>query len=242
MAINVHAYFDESGDPGTRAASSDHLILGGFLVSVSDEAAVLHQMAAARTELGFAPNKVFHFSKLPHDKRLRWAEIVGSMPITAVVIALCKRGGSIKSPIQADALYNWLARLAMERCSWWCEGNGTLTSLTFEHPKGYQSWKMGSYVVKLKTLDTQIKWSHLHTPVRFGHKSTHELLQVADCIASATGHAFQPQYGFIEPKYLQLIAPRLWRRYGQLIPYGVKVHPPQKRAACETDHSWVATL
>ena len=171
MGINVHGYFDESGDPGTRKASSHHLVLGGFLVSVTDEAAVLHAMAAARSELGFAPDKVFHFSKLPHDKRLRWAEIVGQMPIKAIVIVLCKRGGGKKSPIKADQLYNWVTRLAMERLSWYCQGNGTKTSLTLEHPKGYQKWKMASYVQRLQAMPTEIKWSQLHTPVRFGYKN-----------------------------------------------------------------------
>lgn len=242
MAINVHGYFDESGDPGTRASSSDHLILGGFVVSVGDEASVLSTLVQARRELGFASDKIFHFTALPHDKRLRWAEVVGSLPITSFVVVICKRGGGQQATIHADALYNWTVRLVMERCSWYCRDNGTLTSLTLEHPKGYQKPKMKTYIDKLRAGSTEISWPNLHVPLRFGHKATHELLQVADCIASAAGAAFQPKFGFVEPRYLELITPTLWRRYGQLVPYGLKIHPPPQRAICPTDHTWAMDL
>lgn len=241
MFINVHSFFDESGDPGTRTSSSDHLIFGGFATSVADEASILHTLALARSELGFSPDKVFHFAKLPHDKRLRWAEIVGGLPITSFVVVICKRGGPSGSGIQADMLYNWVARLVMERCSWYCRESGTLTSLTLEHMKGYHTEKMKSYVDRLRNLGTEIKWDHLHTPLKFGAKSTHELLQVADCIASSAGAAFQPQYGLIEPRYLRLVAPTLWKRYGQLVPYGLKVHS-RTGEGCGTDHSWAMSL
>lgn len=242
MGIDLHSYFDESGDPGTRASSSDHLVLGGFTVAKAREGEVSQALAAARTEFNYPPNKVFHFAGLPHDKRLRFAQIVGGLPIRAVLVCLCKRGGREGTQITADMLYNWSCRLVMERCSWLARDAGLVTSLTFEHMKGYQKWKMKEYVERLQWLSTQIKWSHLHTPVRFGAKKTHEMLQVADCIASAGGFALQPKYGIVECGYLELIAPVLWRRNGCAMQYGLKAHPRLDSGTCGTNHAEVLAL
>lgn len=239
--LECHSYFDESGDRGTRASSSDHLILSGFTVSVSDEPVVLQAIEHVRAEFKLPPDAPLHFSKLRHEKRLRWAEVVGSLPLTSFLVLLCKRGQT-NSPIHADRIYNWLVRLLIERCSWYCKESGRRTSVTFEHPKGYQVKKMKEYMTKLRSLETAVSWPNVHLPVRFGAKSTHPLLQVADCLASAAWHAFQPQFGHIEDRYLKLAAPHLWRRNGRVLSYGVKVHPALGRSGCPTDHSWVSAL
>lgn len=241
MRINVHSYFDESGDPGTRKSSSDHLILGGYAVYAAAEPQISEALATARAEFNYTAGRVFHFTELPHEKRLRFAQIVGALPITTFVVCICKRGGP-SGGIKADMLYNWACRLVMERCSWACRDRGHLTSLTFEHMKGYQTAKMRTYVERLKEMPTEIKWDHLHTPIRFGAKATHEQLQVADCIASAAGLAMQPKYGLTEPRYLELLAPTLWRRNGVVAQYGVKVHPQVGMGTCGADHSWLSTL
>lgn len=242
MPVDLRSYFDESGDPGTRASSSDHFVLGGFTVSRDREGEISQALAAARAEFNYAPDKVLHFAGLPHDKRLRWAQIVGGLPIRAAIVCLCKRGGNQGTQITADQLYNWSCRLVMERCSWLARDDGLVTSLTFEHMKGYQKWKMKEYVDRLQNLGTQIKWDHLHTPIRFGSKKTHELLQVADCIASAGGLALQPRYDNVECGYLKRIAPVLWRRYGNALQYGLKVHPRLDSGDCQTDHAEVLAL
>lgn len=239
--LQCHSYFDEAGDPGSGSSSSDHLVIGGFTNSVADEAAILHTIDMAKQEFGLPATAALQFKKLSHEKRLRWSEIVAGMPITIFVVVQCKRGHA-GSSIPADSLYNWLVRLGVERCSWWCRESGRRTSVTLEHPKGYKIKKMKDYMDKLQNIQTQLSWPNLHLPIRFGSKATVPMLQVADCVASSAGHAFQPQFGYTTDTYLRHLSPRLWRRYGQLMSYGLKLQPPLRKSKCSTDHSWVSTL
>ena len=243
MAIKYHAFMDESGDRGTRAASQGHFLFGGYVIDRDEEPQISAALAGVRREFGFPPGKHLHFSDLSHHRRLRLSQVIAGLPITALVVALCKRAGGPKAPIHADLLYNWMARLVMERLSWYLRDEArSVGSLTFAHTKGYKTGKMHDYTQALKDQSTQIDWSFIHTPIRFSNTQTDERLQVADVVASAAGYAFEPQHGLTEDRYMRILAPRLWRRFGQLGSYGLKLLPAATGHPCPVSHAWTATV
>ena len=247
MSPSHYAFVDESGDRGTRAASSDHFVFGGYVIAASDAPLVGVALRGLRTEFGCSATHEFHYHRLNHHRRLRVAEVLGGLPITSFLVAMCKRAGGPRAPIHADQLYNWGARLLLERLSWYMRDSVTTSgkelSVTFAHAKGYQVAKMHSYVNVLKGSQTEICWTSLSPKVRFSSTQVDERLQVADALSSAAGYAFQEKHGHTEQKYLQLLAPTLWRRNGRLLPYGLKQHPNAAAGnTCPTAHSWVSSL
>jgi Protein of unknown function (DUF3800) len=244
MPILYHGFMDESGDRGTRTTAQNHFLFGGYVIDKNDEPQIAAALAGIRQQYGLPPGHHLHFSNLSHHRRLRLAHVVSGLPIAAFAAVLCKRAGGAKGPIHADQLYNWMARLVMERCSWYLRDEvQSIGSLMFAHTKGCKTKKMHRYVQILKGQQTQIDWAWLHTPIRFSNTQTDERLQVADAIASAVGYAFEPQHGFTEERYLRTLAPILLRRYGQLASYGLKIQPAfMSRQPCGTSHAWTAAL
>ncbi len=242
MAITHFSFVDESGDRGTRATSSNHFALGAYVIDRNHETAVRGALAQLRREFNLPSGATLHFHKLSHHKKLRTVEVLSSLPATFLVVGMCKRGIS-GSLISADQFYNWGARLLMERLSWYMRdtvgASGDRMSVTFAHIKGYKTAKMHDYVKVLKSQQTQIVWSRMHRPVSFDNTQVDERLQVADALASAVRYALEPEHGQVETRYLETLAPLLWRRYGKLTPYGLKMHPT---TGCPESHSWVATL
>ncbi len=87
---------------------------------------------------------------------------------------------------------------------------------------------------------TQIDWPHLDPHGgRLEQPARVELLQLADLAVSATAKAFEPdRFGRTERRYLELIAPRLYRRPpAPLSSYGLKVYP-----SCDDTLAWVNNL
>jgi hypothetical protein len=241
--FTAHAYVDESGDIGTRAESQDHFVFGGYIVAPSREDDVRGVLVKARERAQLEPNQVIHFQKYGHDRRVRLAEAIAVAPITIFLAVLCKRAGPAKQEWRSEHLYNWMVRLVLERTSWHFKDNSTLGTVTLAHLKGFNVEKTHQYVKHLKGLGeaTEIRWGSLHVPVRFSSPGADERLQVADIIASAGGAAFQgTNLGVTEQRYLMAFEPRLWRRFGKLSPYGLKIQPPlAKKPPCTEDHTWV---
>jgi hypothetical protein len=95
-------------NPGRRTPSTWKPMLG-------DDPAILGGLAATRAEFGLNPDAVLHFGKYGHERRVRMAQMVGILPITAFSVVLCKKAGPEKRPWSSDRLYNWMIRLALER-------------------------------------------------------------------------------------------------------------------------------
>jgi len=126
-------------------------------------------------------------------------------------------------------MYLWALRLLLERVSWWIRDHGNGTSIvTFAHIKNFQAHKLHSYRNALDMSPTKIHWPSFDGhPFRFAGMATVQLLQLADSTASALYAAIEPdQFGNVEDKYLQNIAPKLYR-YGAsaVTAYGLKVFP-----------------
>jgi hypothetical protein len=85
----------------------------------------------------------------------------------------------------------------------------------------------------------QIRFNALQSWNLASHGSN-RLLQLADCIASATLDALNPDaYGNTEPRYLGSLWPLFYRRGGNLLSYGFKLFPTQIMQAARACYPWL---
>jgi hypothetical protein len=112
--IPAYAYVDDSGDVGTRLRSKRHFALGGYFMLPADGQSVAEALATTRAEFGMPPNQVLHFGNYAHERRVRLAQMVRDLPVTAFVVVLCKKSEAKPRPWTPDKLYNWTIRLALE--------------------------------------------------------------------------------------------------------------------------------
>jgi len=127
-------------------------------------------------------------------------------------------------------MYLWALRLLLERVSWFVDENGgTDATVTFAHVKGFKSQKLHDYRAALEnTGDVEIRWPvFTGHPFRIDAPNSVELLQIADTAASALFRAIEPDaFGNMEPRYLQELSPKLYRRgAANVTSYGLKTFP-----------------
>ncbi|HEY4894693.1 MAG TPA: hypothetical protein VII01_01270 [Solirubrobacteraceae bacterium] len=112
---------------------------------------------------------------------------------------------------------------------------GGPTIVTFGHLTRFPAEKLHAYRRALEYLAgaTQIRWSvYAGHPFRVDHPNNVALLQVADAAASGLFKAVEPDdYGNTETRYLEALAPKLYRRgAADVTSYGLKVFP---KSECE---------
>ena len=148
---------------------------------------------------------------------------------------ICKReiqpypGGATSFLSNPDPLYLWAVRLLLERVSWFIRDNGGGPSIvTFAHLTRFKSEKLHNYRGALENSETSIEWASFYGhPFRINSPEKVQLLQIADCSASALFNAVEAdRYGIKETRYLEQLRPVIYR-YGTspVTSYGVKVFP-----------------
>lgn len=247
--ISAYAFLDDSLDVGTKTAARDHFVMGGYIMTPEQEPLVANALMKLRLEFGLPADTVLHFAKYGHERRVRMAQVVGELPITALAVVLCKRAGTPKRPWGADKLYNWTIKLALERASTFFQKHDLYGSVTIEHMKGNDTRIVRDYVGRLQQIEEgkYIAWDALQLPIRFRTKETDYRLQVADTIASGAGAAFEGfAHSITEQRYFEQYQRLLWRHAGALHGYGLKIHPRlgKEEPTCQQDegHQWAAQL
>lgn len=232
-------YVDEAGDRGVSAASDRHFVVSAVIIDDAFDAKVRTRLAALRDVLRRHPGHVLHFVKFSHSQRLKAAQDIASFPIAAIVNVVIHKD-LIGQPMPAgetayiphpDPMYLWALRLLLERISWFATDNGgTDAIVTFGHLKGFRAKKLHDYRKALETSDgIAIRWDLFEGhPFRIDNPESVELLQVADTTASALFRAVEPDaYGNTERRYLEELAPKLYRPPGRgnITSYGLTVFP-----------------
>jgi|ERR1700693_1182735 len=92
----------------------------------------------------------------------------------------------------------------------------------------YQELK--EYMDKLRTGNTldddvRVAWNCLETEIQSFSHGSRAGLQVADAIASSLYRAVEPLIGYTEPRYVKMLKPVIYDRYGKYQSYGVKIWP-----------------
>lgn len=158
--------------------------------------------------LNYARGHVLHFVKFTHAQRLKATQDVAGFAIEAIANVIIDKA-LLGQPLPAG---------------------GTGAAVTFAHLKRFRSKKLHDYRHALETSDgVDIRWKIFDGhPFRIAAPKEVELLQIADTTASALLRAIEPdRYGNTEPRYLEELTPKLYRRnQGDVISYGLKTFPP----------------
>ena len=141
-----------------------------------------------------------------------------------------------------DVAYLYTLRFLLERLSWIGRRYGGAVDYTLAHIVRFPIAKLRQYEARLRAeAGYKIGWNYIAGPGAIDQPSRVEELQLADLTASAIAAAFEPdQYGNTEKRYLEELAPRLYRHEGNLTSYGLKMHP--WAAPTQAAYPWVLAL
>jgi hypothetical protein len=236
--VLYRVYVDEAGDRGLSSTSSTHFVVSAVIVADRDDSAARGELATLRSTLGRAPGQVLHFQKLTHSQRLKAAQDVAASSLAVLTNVVVHKNilgqpmpaGNVAYISRPDPMYLWSLRLLLERVSWYCDESGKGQAIvTFAHVRHFKVQKLHDYRRALEaTPGVQIRWPvFANHPFRIDAPARIELLQMADIAASALFRAVEPDdFGNREPRYLDELAPKLYRRgSANVTSYGLKVFP-----------------
>ncbi len=238
-------YVDEAGDRGISTRSACHFVVSAVVVADEDDADLRGQLGTLRGELGRHPGHVLHFVKFSHSQRLKAVQDLSNSSLAAIVNVIVHKdllgqplpSGEMAHISRPDPMYLWALRLLLERVSWFIdERDGDGAVVTFAQLQGFKAQKLHDYRAALEaTAEVDIRW-HIFAgrPFRIASPKSVELLQVADTTASALFRAIESDaYGNTEPRYLEELRPKLYRRgSAKVTSYGLKVFPA---TVCQVD-------
>lgn len=243
--IVLHAYIDESGQRGHTDSASPHFLLAAAVVRDVNEPKMRETLSTLRADLTRAEGTYLTWKNIrSHGERMRVASVIGqSAWLKTVTVVSCKRYLD-PGEMNVDQMYMYQFRLLLERLSWLARQHNEVVGYTLAHVRKFQIATLGEYEAALRRVETQIDWKHISPQGgQIDQPQIDERLQFADLVVSAQAPAFNPdRFGQIEPRYLQLAAPRIYR-YAEKSPvasYGLKMHP--WNASTKAAYPWVATL
>lgn len=228
----LDAFIDEAGDRGTGARASQHFVLAAVVMRRTDRQAGLELLEGLRLDIGRRPGDTLHWRNIKsHSERVRAAQCLGSASfLTVSSVVVCKTRFPPEEKLRDENYaYLYTFRFLLERLSWLARDAGNLLTYTLGHIVRFKLTALRRYENLLRCLPScRVAWSALDPKGgRIDQPTRTVELQLADIAASATFRAFEPdRYGNTEPRYLQELAPRLYRRAGgSLTSYGLKIHP-----------------
>lgn len=253
MTASYRVYIDESRDEGFRFLPDERGASRWFVVSAvvlrkSNDLAVVQLMRDVRALLGKDPKAALHFRHLKHEQRLPFARAIGAARLRTVSVLIHKPSITEPDRFQDEAwrLYRYATRLLLERVSWLCrdhrkqeDGDGT-AELVFSNRSAMSYDALRDYLRLLRdrseAQDVRIDWQVVD-PDRVQAVNHEQLagLQVADAVASGAFYAVNlTQYLEAEARYLQLMAPKIYRHKGEALGYGLKFWPASLDALSKT--------
>lgn len=240
----LHAFIDESGQRARSDASSDNFIMSAVVIPEDRLADAATLLELVRADLKRHPGHALHWKNIKsHTQRLRACQLLAEADwLTISSVVVCKRHLP-GEPLNDDLAYLFTLRYLLERLSWLAREHDTELAYTMAHVVRFQIAKLREYEARWRAEpDCEIAWSHLDARGgQLDQPSRIEHLQLADLAASATGAAFnKDEFGNTEIRYLQELAVRLYRRNGNLLSYGLKLHPG--RDSTKAAYPWVAAL
>jgi len=238
------AYIDESGDEGFRflpkeAGSSRWFVLSAVVLRKRNDKETVELLKKVRESIKKPAKTALHFRNLKHEHRVPYVRLIGSSRLRAISVLIYKPELANAESFQNNAhrLYQYAARLLLERISWLCrdhaksgEGDGSV-DLVFSNRSATSYEDLRKYLTLLKDKfnpeECRIDWNTLK-PERVRAVNHEQLagLQIADAVASGIFFALNLNlYGEVEPRYFELLQPRFYRRKGVLLGYGLKLLP-----------------
>lgn len=233
-------FIDEAGDEGYNIVrppekkASEWFLLGAVVCRTDN----LHLIERGVPE-------PFHFRKEYHHKCVQFAETIAALPITAMVVVAHKPSMPQQAAVRAQKhyLFNYCAKLLLERVSWFCAANSKEpANIVFSQRRKLSIKLLREYLAHLRDAPrvtiggqpifdnkTSINWGAID-PERVDMQPADSLpgLSVADGIVSGFAKAIEwsPSYN-TEHRYLKIMQNKFYR-YGWLNKcerYGVKFIP-----------------
>jgi len=121
-----HAYIDESGDEGfifkdpPERASSEWFVISACVVRAVNMPAIARQIHETLDQIE-VNKRIAHFSRLPHEAKVAFADCIGSKSIKTISICANKRVLQTTYTHTLGSkrrLYFYLTRYLLERISW----------------------------------------------------------------------------------------------------------------------------
>ena len=208
----MHAYIDESGDPGTYGKGSRWLVFGCVMVAESDVARVDSGVQAVRNRANPQSGKHLHFRDLSHDDKVGALNLLGEMPWTGIVVASDTTRTQVTDP---QLLYDVTATHMIEKVLAHAKELSESAHINFERSRVLRIDRLRS-LARLMATTGNLSLLPGTTPsyqleeLRKGHAHG---LDIADGVAHAAFRALEPnqKWGHYEPRYLDIVAPRLWK-------------------------------
>jgi hypothetical protein len=239
MPSSFVAYIDESGDEGFKfdRRSSEWFVLSAAIVRQENDLALVKLMKEVRVALGRDPLKPLHFRDLKHHHRVLYIGEIAKGPLKATSI-LFRKPALISTVLrEPNCLYFYGVRFLFERISWLCRdtfqrsrhaGNGK-AEIIFSNRSWMPYAELKSYMDKLRSgatmSDVRIAWDCLEPEIQTFSHGARAGLQVADAIAGSLYKAVEPVLGYTEDRYVKMLKPVIYERYGKYQSYGIKVWP-----------------
>ncbi|MER8782294.1 DUF3800 domain-containing protein [Mesorhizobium sp. M0663] len=209
-------YVDESGEEGFSPTSSQWLIVGGVL-QPSQEVFQATKIAydAFKAEHR-QPNWHFHFQNASHNIRLGFIHAMRDTGMRAIAVAIHKPSITRQDNFRKKYfLYFYALRFLLEKATIWCRDHGSYDEMHvyLSTRRGLQLGNLNDYLTKViaspfVTTD-RMEWSFLRNKGIFLRPNNEfRGLQMADCVVSAIGQAFEPsEFGLLEPRYIEDMGP-----------------------------------
>lgn len=253
MTSSYRIYIDESGDEGfvflpNEGGSSRWLVLSAVIFRKRNDLAAVGLMKQVRETLGKPSKKALHFRHLKHEQRLPFVRAIGATKLRAVSVLVHKPSISEPEKFQSEAfrLYRYAVRLLLERVSWLCRDNRKTDDgdgkgeLVFSNRSAMSYDDLRAYLRTLRAQsdarDVRIDWDIIDPEmVQAVNHDQLAGLQIADAVASGIYYAVSlSQYGEAESRYLELLAPTVYRHRGSAFGYGLKFWPEDWVALSKT--------
>jgi len=227
----LHCYIDESGDEGIETGGSRWFILGALIVPEDIDLQTSVMVRRVKNRFGYDDRVALQWKKIKkHSRKIyicqeyKTEQWVFSCVVVDKTHPYITKASGLK---EKYALYNYSARLLLERLSWYARDNGDHRALPiFEYRSNTSYDEMKEYFRYLRGWmpPTQISWNNLeYRDFKILPKKQSRLLQASDNLCGAVKDGLEYDgYGNIEPRYVLTIADRLYRRNRNLFSYGLK--------------------
>ena len=240
------AYIDESGDdglqrfrePGGGGGGSNWLVLSACVVRASRKLSLVGWRDEIKQSTGKrSPGRSIHFADFNHGQKRAACGVIATKNLRFTSVICHKPALDAATFTTKNQLYFYLCRYLIERVSWLCrdarpsvkEGDGRV-KIVFSRRGGMSYLDFQEYMRLLRDGggSNTVHWPIIDIPnIEAKDHSGDAGLQLADCGASATASAFEPDpYGNVEGQYLQAIRPQVYQRGSNFLSYGMKFHPP----------------
>lgn len=224
--IEIHV--DETGDRGFGPKSSPYFCLAACAFRRSDARTVISALQDLNAALGRPREQPIHAVNhlKTHDKLMEAVERLAELPVGVFYVVLPKASTPTDSALRGSEVhvYNYLARLLLERMSWYARDAGIPAQPTFAGVKRMPRKLLDTSISRLRRTETTIAWQWLRLPVKVEQANNRVGMQWADIAGRAmlkatTLGAHPPRR--TEPAYLEALAPVIWGRR-RVESYGIK--------------------